>query len=920
MGRPESGLNIPRTFDGFTLLHSIGAGAMGAVYLARDIALDRKVAIKLIATKQHDPIARQRLVREARAVARLQHPNIVAIYRIGEVSGQPYIAYEYVEGCSLNLLPRPAGWLTVLKIGQGLSRGVAAAHNRGVLHRDLKPANVMLTSTGEIKILDFGLAQIVEPEALPRDPKPIGLIRSLDVIEPRLPPDARIEEAARAAANDAVNDAAQPPGKPTIEGVSMDGQLAGTPLYMAPELWRGAPASRRSDIYSLGLILYELLLGRLPHAHLRIGELPRFVSSHELPLLVSLLPDVPEGFKRLIDCCTARDPDVRPAQVDIVRDELEALATIYVPLGNSATANVDASINRVTDSFLRVSRKGDHLAQIFYQRLFHANPTLRSLFSEDLSVQHHMLMAALKLCVDNLQQTQRLVPYLLELGQRHAHYGVQASHLNFMGHALIEALASVDEGWNHDVEAAWTQAYDHIAKLIEQGMGKESIYDSSSQTASIQRQFAAPIAASTTQWAATDEGDVAFARQGLTGPDLVVSGEWITHLEQCMQLPAVASFYRQLSAFCRVLRFDHRGCGMSSRPWPLSIDHHVADIRAVMDGAGVDHVTLLGMGDGGISAALFAALHPERVRALILYGSGRLLAEAHEGDTNEQAMQKQTEAVLNRWGTPLFAETMAPSLQNDPAFRRYFATLLRHSACPSEAVSMLRIGAGSSIRPILAALQMPTLVLHRKDDRHRPASDSQRLAGLIPGARYVELPGADHAPWGHGAEALLDAIQRFLESGPSEPRSGTFVGCVLALACPADHIPAPLREVAERLTAKHRGLTTETEDAKALIGYFDGPARALRCALAIVRSANQLHIPAAAAVEVGVISSTATLSSAAVQGAIQLAHAGSPGETLASESVCEISAASGLRFVAHTGRSPTTDPGFRIYEVRSPSD
>ena len=100
----------------------------------------------------------------------------------------------------------------------------------------------------------------------------------------------------------------------------------------------------------------------------------------------------------------------------------------------------------------------------------------------------------------------------------------------------------------------------------------------------------------------------------------------------------------------------------------------------------------------------------------------------------------------------------------------------------------------------------------------------------------------------------------------------------------------------------------------------DGPARALRCALAIVRSANQLHIPAAAAVEVGVISSTATLSSVAVQGAIQLAHAGSPGETLASESVCEISAASGLSFVAHTGRRPTTDQGFRVYEVRSPSD
>jgi serine/threonine protein kinase len=129
---------VPRVFDGFEILRQIGSGAMGAVYLARDIALDRRVAIKLISPRIHDPIARQRLVREARAIARLQHPNIVAIYRIGEVGGQPYLAYEYVDGTSLDQLPRPTDWLTVLKIGIGLSRGIAAAHHRGILHRDIK--------------------------------------------------------------------------------------------------------------------------------------------------------------------------------------------------------------------------------------------------------------------------------------------------------------------------------------------------------------------------------------------------------------------------------------------------------------------------------------------------------------------------------------------------------------------------------------------------------------------------------------------------------------------------------------------------------------------------------------------------------------------------------------------------------------
>jgi len=196
MGRKEIAVRVPRVFDGFEVLHQIGSGAMGAVYLAREIALERKVAIKLIVPKLNDPIARQRLLREARAIARLQHPNIVSIYRIGDVGGQPYIAYEYVEGRSLELLPRPTDWLTVLKIGLGLARGVAAAHHRGILHRDLKPANVMLASSGEIKILDFGLAQIAEPEGLADDPATALMVSGREAPEPRLPIDALIIDSA----------------------------------------------------------------------------------------------------------------------------------------------------------------------------------------------------------------------------------------------------------------------------------------------------------------------------------------------------------------------------------------------------------------------------------------------------------------------------------------------------------------------------------------------------------------------------------------------------------------------------------------------------------------------------------------------------------------------------------------------------
>jgi pimeloyl-ACP methyl ester carboxylesterase/hemoglobin-like flavoprotein len=793
----------------------------------------------------------------------------------------------------------------------------------------------MLAHSGEIKVLDFGLAQLSEPELFGDGGSPPSALSGREITEPRMPIDAMVtdstEEITRSLsqsatmAREVVASLRSPPepapGRDTLDGLSLQGQLAGTPLYMAPELWQGVSASRASDIYALGLVLYELLVGRLPHAHLRITELPRFVAQSELPLLAAILPDVPQGLKALLDRCVSRERLDRPRHVDIVRDELEALAAIYMPLGQGthALGSSDAHISCVSASFLRVSRKGDHLAQVFYQHLFRLQPQLRTLFSEDLATQHRMLMAALKLCVENLRQTQRLVPFLLELGQRHARYGVQPEFLGVMGRALLDALASVDEQWGHEVEAAWSQAYEHIAKVIAQGIVKEQPGDS--HRSAPRTRWEVPLVTSLTQWAPTDEGEVAFQRLGVAGTDLVVCGEWLTHVEQSMQFPAVASFYRQLASFCRVLLFDRRGCGMSSRPQQVSIDHATADIRAVMDAASADRAVLLGIGDGGIAAALFAALRPERVRALILFGNGRLLPDSDEGDSPEEALAKQLDAVASRWGLPLFVETLAPSLVHDPAFRRYWATLLRYAGSPSDAQRLLRLSAGSSIRPILAALQMPTLILHRQGDRHRLLADSQKLASLIPQARYVELPGDDHLIWAGGSDGVLDAIQRFIAAVPSEPRSGHYVGCVLSVAAQGGYIRPELRELAERLISKYRGLTTDAPADRAIIGYFDGPARALVCGLSIVRSALKHHLPAAAVIEVGVMSSTATLNSEAVQRAIQLSQAASPGETLATESVCELSAASGLQFVAHAPilERAQFDPG-PLYEVRGASE
>src|SRR5260370_789910 len=162
--RPDTGddWEPPNEFDGCQLRGCIGKGAMGRVYKAYEHGLHRLVAVKFVeAVRRSEPEAYEPFVLEARAIARLQRPNVVAIYRIGEVNGRPYIAYEWVRGETLDQLALPLLSERVLQIGIGLARGLAAVHQHNVLHRDIKPGNVILADGREAKLLDFGLAKFV---------------------------------------------------------------------------------------------------------------------------------------------------------------------------------------------------------------------------------------------------------------------------------------------------------------------------------------------------------------------------------------------------------------------------------------------------------------------------------------------------------------------------------------------------------------------------------------------------------------------------------------------------------------------------------------------------------------------------------------------------------------------------------------
>jgi len=255
----------PSQLAEYRLMRLLGRGAGGEVWAAHDTLLDREVAIKF-PSGATSLSARARFRREAWAVARLSHPNVVTVHRVGEFGARLFLVSELVRGDSLDRLPRPIPWPRVRAIALGLARGLAAAHAAGIVHRDLKPANAILGENGEVKLLDFGLARLLN------DPAEIAGGLAL--------------------------------GSPSLTAT---GAVVGTPLYLAPEAWRGEPPTYRMDIYSLGAVLYELCTGTPPHSGSTIEE----VRNSALVSAPTPLAGIEPRFAAIVMRCLARDPAAR---------------------------------------------------------------------------------------------------------------------------------------------------------------------------------------------------------------------------------------------------------------------------------------------------------------------------------------------------------------------------------------------------------------------------------------------------------------------------------------------------------------------------------------------------------------------------------------------------------------------------------
>ena len=262
---------------------------MGEVWRARDPRLERDVALKVLpATAEADESARKRLLREARMASKLNHPHVCTIYEVGEAEGQAFIAMELVEGESLaaRLSTGPLPPEQVLRYGEQVAEALEHAHSRGVVHRDLKCANVVITPEGRAKVLDFGLA---------------GRLRS--------------ETDGEASTQ-------------SMESAELSGKIAGTLPYMAPEQLRGQPADSRSDLWAVGIMIYEMAAGSRPFRGNTGFELSSAILGQPTPSLPQTATgQLPAQLQAVIDHCLEKDPDARYQSAGEVRAALEMTRT-----------------------------------------------------------------------------------------------------------------------------------------------------------------------------------------------------------------------------------------------------------------------------------------------------------------------------------------------------------------------------------------------------------------------------------------------------------------------------------------------------------------------------------------------------------------------------------------------------------------
>jgi class 3 adenylate cyclase len=413
---------------------------------------------------------------------------------------------------------------------------------------------------------------------------------------------------------------------------------------------------------------------------------------------------------------------------------------------------------------------------------------------------------------------------------------------------------------------------------------------------------------------------IAYRTVGEGPMDLVVVPGWVTHLEASWDDPLVWRFAERLASFSRLILFDKRGTGMSD---PVSeenlptLEMRMEDVHAVLDAVGSSKAALLGISEGGPMCALFAATYSKRTSALVM--SGCYPKWIRDSDYPWAPTREQHEAAFvayeQNWGTPMGLKVAAPSVAKDEQCRNWWARSLRMGASPGSGIALYRMNIEIDIRDILPSIRVPTLILHREGDRLINVENSRYMATRIPDAKYVELKGVDHLPWFGDSETVLAEIEEFLTGvrpvAPIDRVLSTvlFVDIVGSTELAVSIGDSRWRDllgwfhqyVGQEID-RFRGHLIDTV-GDGVFASFDGPARGVRCAVALRNRVAKLGIKLRAGLHTGECEVVGDkLAGVAVNIGARIAATAEAGEILVSSTVKDLVAGSGLRFVSRGRR------------------
>jgi class 3 adenylate cyclase len=434
------------------------------------------------------------------------------------------------------------------------------------------------------------------------------------------------------------------------------------------------------------------------------------------------------------------------------------------------------------------------------------------------------------------------------------------------------------------------------------------------------------------RYAKSGDTNIAYVTYGDGPLDILWVPTWISQCEYLFLEPTIKAAFDRIASFGRVIVFDRRGSGLSD---PMlgapTLEEQMDDVLAVMKAAGSERAAVVGSLEGGPMAALFAASHPDRTQALVLYATFARAVWAPDYDWTWKAEERDASSaqLVANWGKGLTAAGVAPSRADDPKFMAWAARLERLAASPATIAKIISLIGEFDVRKVLPSIRVPTLVAHRRDDTFINFEHALYFAEQIPGARLLELEGSDSLFSIGDTEAFLGEVEEFLTGTRHEREPDRMLATVLFTdICKSTERAAELGDASWRaLLERHDGLVRRALDrhrgreikrtGDGFLATFDGPARAIRCAGSIAEGVHQLGIEVRSGLHTGECEvMNGDVGGLAVHIGARVMGAAEPSEVLVSSTVKDLVVGSGIDFVDRGSRELKGVPGeWRLFAV-----